>query len=103
MFPTSAANPEGYPGIPPRAELLTATGHLGPDQGSADPPTVLQGGLGAPIMIADPHLLFLGHFDRAGSDLVLTRGGHRTVVRGYFDGDERPSLLSAAGGVLSGK
>lgn len=53
-------------------------------------------------VIPDAHLLFTGHFEHAGADLIL-RGDHGrvVVVHDYFASDHRPLLLSPEGAALS--
>ena len=52
------------------------------------------------ITVPDAHLLFSGDFSRAGSDLIISDHEHEFVVRDYFRGDHRPTLLSPEGAVL---
>ena len=61
-----------------------------------------EGPLGPTAVIPDAHLLFSGHFERAGADLIL-RGDHGkvVVVHDYFASDHLPQLLSPDGAALS--
>ena len=52
------------------------------------------------IVLSDAHLLFSGHYERAGSDLVISDHDHRTIVHDYFRGQHRPALVSSDGAVV---
>ena len=52
------------------------------------------------ITIPDAHLLFSGHYERLGRDLIISDQTHRLVVPNYFHGDKRPLLVSPDGAPL---
>ena len=54
----------------------------------------------ASITIPDAHLLFSGHYERLGRDLIISDQTHRLVVPNYFHGDKRPLLVSPDGAPL---
>jgi FecR protein len=54
------------------------------------------------VVVPDAHLLFSGDFKRAGLDLVLSHDDRHFVVRDYFKGESRATLLSPDGASLSG-
>lgn len=56
----------------------------------------LQHSAGA-VTVPDAHLLFSGHYERYGTDLIISDQGHRFVVPTYFHGDKRPLLISPEG------
>src|SRR5947208_2230689 len=55
------------------------------------------------VIIPDAHLLFSGHFQRSGHDLILTGDGKKVVVHDYFAHDKLPTLESPDGAVLPGR
>ena len=55
------------------------------------------------LVVPDAHLLFSGHFERTGSDLVISDQLHRVVVPHYFNGDTRPVLVSPEGAQLDSR
>ena len=55
------------------------------------------------LVVPDAHLLFSGHFERTGSDLVISDQLHRVVVPHYFNGDKRPVLVSPEGAQLDSR
>jgi hypothetical protein len=57
---------------------------------------------GDAITIPDAHLLFTGDYKRAGLDLILSKEGHELVVPDYFRGEQRASLASPDGALLTG-
>ena len=55
------------------------------------------------IVVPDAHLLFAGHYSRAGNDLVITGDdGETIIIVGYFTSDPPPDLFSPDGAVLTG-
>lgn len=58
---------------------------------------------GGRITVPDAHLLFAGHFERSGDNLILTGDGQKFVVSNYFKGSSHPDLFSPDGASLSGK
>ena len=56
---------------------------------------------GNAITIPDAHLLFTGDYKRAGLDLILSKDGHELVVPDYFRGEQRASLASPDGALLT--
>jgi len=50
--------------------------------------------------VPDAHLLFSGHYERHGKDLIISDQAHRVVVPNYFHGDKRPLLVSPDGAQL---
>ena len=54
----------------------------------------------ASITIPDAHLLFSGHYERLGRDLIISDQTHHLVVPNYFHGDKRPLLVSPDGAPL---
>ena len=55
------------------------------------------------LVVPDAHLLFSGHFERTGSDLVISDQLHRVVVPHYFGGEKRPILVSPQGAALDSR
>ena len=55
----------------------------------------------ASITIPDAHLLFSGHYERFGRDLIISDQTHRLVVPNYFHGEKRPLLVSPDGAPLN--
>jgi hypothetical protein len=55
------------------------------------------------VTIPDAHLLFSGHFERHGSDLVVSDRDHHVLVPDYFRGEKRPTLVSSDGAPLDAK
>ena len=58
---------------------------------------------GGRITIPDASLLFSGHFERIGTDLILSGDGQKFVVSNYFNGNSRAELFSPDGASLSGQ
>ena len=52
------------------------------------------------ITLPDAHLLFSGHYERYGKDLIISNQTHHFVVPNYFHGDKRPLLVSPDGAPL---
>ena len=46
------------------------------------------------------HLLFSGHYERYGRDLIISDQTHHVVIPSYFHGDKRPLLVSPDGALL---
>src|SRR3954447_26300329 len=55
------------------------------------------------IVIPDAQLLFSGDFKRSGLDLVLSHDDRQFLVRDYFKGESRATLLAPDGSSLSGQ
>src|ERR1700753_3364109 len=55
------------------------------------------------VIVPDAHLLFSGHYERAGADLVVSDPFHRVVVTDYFHNDKRPTLVSPDGAILDSR
>jgi VCBS repeat-containing protein len=53
------------------------------------------------VVIQDAHFLLSAHFEKHGSDLILSGEGKKIVVEGYFDLLHRPDLTAPDGGGLS--
>jgi hypothetical protein len=75
---------------------------MGPQQSNAhfDFDSVSHGGHVATVTIPDAHLLFSGDFERSGVDLIVSDHLHRVVVPNYFQGNNRPTLVSPEGALL---
>ncbi|MBR1279282.1 VCBS domain-containing protein, partial [Bradyrhizobium sp. AUGA SZCCT0283] len=58
---------------------------------------------GSGVVIPDAQLLFSGDFKRAGLDLVLSQDDRHFLVRDYFKGESRATLLAPDGSSLSGE
>ncbi|MBN9041396.1 MAG: hypothetical protein BGP05_02105 [Rhizobiales bacterium 62-47] len=58
---------------------------------------------GGRITVPDAHLLFAGHFERSGDNLILTGDGQKFVVSNYFKNANHSDLFSPDGASLSGK
>lgn len=54
------------------------------------------------VVVPDAELLFAGHYQRAGNDLILFNEDRRYVVSNYFIHDRHPGLVSPDGAGLSG-
>lgn len=57
----------------------------------------------APATFVNSGLLFSGHYDRVGIDLVISSGAESVIVQEYFKGEHRASLMSPEGASLSGR
>ncbi|WP_244432822.1 MULTISPECIES: putative Ig domain-containing protein [unclassified Afipia] len=57
----------------------------------------------APAVFVDAGLLFSGHYDRVGLDLVISSGPESFTVHEYFKGEYRASLMSPEGASLAGR
>ncbi|WP_336492803.1 FecR family protein, partial [Methylobacterium nigriterrae] len=55
---------------------------------------------GATIRVEDAALLFQGHYERVGADLVISDAAHRLVVHEYFGLAQRPKLVAPNGASL---
>jgi VCBS repeat-containing protein len=55
------------------------------------------------VVVKDAELLFSGHHEKVGDDLVLTLDGRKAVIPDYFRGEHRADLYTADGASLSGK
>ncbi|MET3839730.1 VCBS domain-containing protein [Bradyrhizobium sp. OAE829] len=55
------------------------------------------------IVIPDAQLLFSGDFKRTGLDLVLSHDDRQFLIRDYFKGESRATLLAPDGASLSGQ
>lgn len=51
----------------------------------------------------DAELLFSGHFDREGADLIVSNATESVIIPDYFKGETRASLMSPEGASLSGR
>ena len=57
---------------------------------------------GDSVTIPDAHLIFSGHYSRAGQDLVLADDAHKKfVVHDYFAPGKRASLVAPDGAALT--
>src|SRR3954466_7286633 len=55
------------------------------------------------VVVSDAQILFGGHFQKSGSDLIITgKDGHKVVIPGYFGHDKTPDLVTEHGASLSG-
>src|SRR3954447_22413750 len=55
------------------------------------------------ITVPDARLLFSGDFARSGLDLVLSHEDRHFLLRDYFKGESRATLLAPDGSSLSGQ
>src|SRR4051794_10718971 len=55
------------------------------------------------IVIPEASLLFSGDFKRTGLDLVLSHDDRQFLIREYFKGESRATLLAPDGSSLSGQ
>ena len=65
-----------------------------------DPAPIQQPNGAVAFTVPDAHLLFSGHYERYGKDLIISDQDHRVVVPNYFHGDKRPLLVSPDGAPL---
>ena len=57
----------------------------------------------SPFAFVNSGLLFSGNYDRVGIDLVISSETESVIVREYFKGEYRASLMSPEGASLSGR
>ncbi|MEL6967445.1 MAG: FecR domain-containing protein, partial [Pseudomonadota bacterium] len=62
----------------------------------------IDGSSGDFVQIANPSLLFLGDYARAGDNLVLSHDGKVQTIEGFFDRQDLPSLQAPNGAFLDG-
>ena len=65
--------------------------------------SVLHKGHGDTVTVPDAHLLFSGHFEKSGTDLLISDRDHQFAVHDYFRGEKRPVLVSPDGAPLDSK
>ena len=55
------------------------------------------------VSISDAELLFTGHLERKGPDLILTgHDGHRHIIPGYFSAEHPAALVAPNGARITG-
>src|SRR3954465_11624281 len=58
-------------------------------------------GSSAPVIVEDTRWLLSAHFQKHGTDLVLTGDGKSLVLVNYFGRAHKPDLMSGGGALLT--
>ena len=65
-------------------------------------PEVIDAGSQSQIVVPGHDFIVNADYQRVGHDLVLSENGREVVIRGYFDSEHPPTLVSGEGAVVAG-